>query len=1077
MAAMGVDSAEEITLNSPSTTMQNFRKESVVLCRNSQTFVSHMKIVFNVENSMEMGELMKAYTVAKFIIPQEFYIEKDRFDYREELIRLNNIFKDMDIKIYRVYKQKIDWSESEGTDRQYGNIVQGNLPDEAVLLLDNNSVLMSYQWRQLYYGFVDFARYACLQGDFHATAERSHRDWTIQLDLIYSKEFNGDRTHILTVLMTQVLSEISGYYLHKDKIDVKNKNDKDFMYVFQKQERTRLYFLQQFLEQKRRDSLSRSSTNALSREFPASAGQWWGHYYPNTSKYDGNTDEINSQYKRDIHAAELDHLVIMDLLKEDLKNENFAVGNELYTLLIKTMMDETLRKLKEKDKLNGFQNTLEDEIKTFHDELELRRSERGDPEPLVHTQTNVQHNKCPEYSLILRVVRVQLNTFQLETNSEIYNEKFKIVHDLSSKIQAWMRNSTTNTDYQKQCEKLLVKNYDNSIKFKSWIQNASPDFDRRFQNTWVANEYIYNEFMKNKNKPMGDRNIKNIVIYLVSREFRYFLLLQNLFVDPTLEINELRLRRADDTTRIVLNAVHYLVKHYQENLSPQIELFEPNLHNFRKTYILMLIQVAFIDNGEWMRISLGNGRVRQQCGFLMKYYERYGCPKGHIETVLQNQITAAKIIYASEDKLRMFTSSMVQPEEWERDELNQLIQQQHQRDELNQLIQQQHAFLNHQQNNHLLHHENNHHRHDNHRVRGARTEYDVTTPDTTEEAVANHVSTDTPEDEIQKEDVPVEDEQAIQQHTEHVLEQKTEFEKIDQRKKVIDADELLARNIRKKDEDEAANEEQINVDREKEKERKKKANIDLVNLRKKEKYEALRKFRKHLDDFVYPPYRDAVLKVYNIGTEKDNNQWIYNTDKLTYEFLTKALINQVRTNADKRIIKKTIAEQFKNFNDLRKDMYSFIIDDKGKFGTLQQDLIEDFDFYALPWIRYRLMIELQEDVFYSTTGSDNEYKSNSFFALCAGSASSFERAIMKYYSGNEKDLYWHICHIYIGGKDILKTKSEFRHAYLETLGEEDKSIQTEHMNKFHEFFEREDPAGAYRGSRLSQENDYFVDFI
>ena len=62
------------------------------------------------------------------------------------------------------------------------------------------------------------------------------------------------------------------------------------------------------------------------------------HYYPSAQIYDGNPQDINMQYKRDIQAAELDHLahthththlVIMDLLCADLKN---GMGDDSYII-------------------------------------------------------------------------------------------------------------------------------------------------------------------------------------------------------------------------------------------------------------------------------------------------------------------------------------------------------------------------------------------------------------------------------------------------------------------------------------------------------------------------------------------------------------------------------------------------------------------------------------------------------------------------------------------------------------------------------------------------------------------------
>jgi len=309
---------DEDSLIHPSEMMKFFKHESVVVCRNAALYIN---VFFHIENSREIGRLRK-YTVDDFIMSEKFYVQYPDIYEKclDELIALNELVKTDDDTIYRLYTQKIKWSESEGTDNQHANITPGTLKEEARTLLDENPDIQSYQWRKLYFGFAEFARYACLQGDFYAIADRFYTDWVAQLTLIFNPDSKDiDRMHILRIVMAQILSEINGYYLHKDKIERQVKYEKDYMYIFQKQERVRLYFLQQFLEQKRRNSIRNSRTDASLREFPLSAHQWWDHYYPDNDKYEGDPNDINIQYKRDIQAAELDHLVIMELLYVDLR--------------------------------------------------------------------------------------------------------------------------------------------------------------------------------------------------------------------------------------------------------------------------------------------------------------------------------------------------------------------------------------------------------------------------------------------------------------------------------------------------------------------------------------------------------------------------------------------------------------------------------------------------------------------------------------------------------------------------------------------------------------------------------------
>ena len=89
--------------------------------------------------------------------------------------------------------------------------------------------------------------------------------------------------------------------------------------------------------------------------------------------------------------------------------------------------------------------------------LEIRRSERGDSIPAEHTQTQTQHNIYAKYQDVLNVVRMQLNTYELESNSTDYVEKYATVNSLATKIQNWMRHSDTDTNYVEQCHNLFGK--------------------------------------------------------------------------------------------------------------------------------------------------------------------------------------------------------------------------------------------------------------------------------------------------------------------------------------------------------------------------------------------------------------------------------------------------------------------------------------------------------------------------------------------------------------------------------------------------------------------------------------------
>ena len=136
-----------------------------------------------------------------------------------------------------------------------------------------------------------------------------------------------------------------------------------------------------------------------------------------------------------------------------------------------------------------------------------------------------------------------------------------------------------------------------------------------------------------------------------------------------------------------MNAFYYTLQHYKKE-SLQHELSDPDLEDFRTTYIRILTQVAFIDPfidpTEWMRIMSGKGRVVQQCGFLSQYHERFGFNKDYIEKILEQHIKSATDIMESGDILSV-TVGMNQPE----DRIHQELQRHH-------IIQQQHLFHNHQ---------------------------------------------------------------------------------------------------------------------------------------------------------------------------------------------------------------------------------------------------------------------------------------------------------------------------------------------------------------------------------------------
>jgi len=172
----------------------------------------------------------------------------------------------------------------------------------------------------------------------------------------------------------------------------------------------------------------------------------------------------------------------------------------------------------------------------------------------------------------------------------------------------------------------------------------------------------------------------------------------------------------------------------------------------------------------------------------------------------------------------------------------------------------------------------------------------------------------------------------------------------------------------------------------------------------------------------------------------------------------------------------------KTLNALKQDMYSHIIKSDHEVGDAKSLLSEDFERYALAWIRYRLMIELNPKLFQDTTGSVYKFKSKNFEELlydkkCTmGAASVLEANIIESYKNHPQNLYNDIVDIYIGGREKPYGKKRFKDIYMSFLDEEAKETQQAHIDRFDLFFQREDP-GAYDKTVFSQENDYFVDFI
>jgi len=483
------------------------------------------------------------------------------------------------------------------------------------------------------------------------------------------------------------------------------------------------------------------------------------------------------------------------------------------------MRNDTVDKITQRDTLDGHVNSLEDNIKSFHEMLEIRRSERGDSIPAEHTQTQTQHNIYAKYQDVLNVVRMQLNTYELESNSTDYVEKFATVNSLTKKIQNWMRQSDTDIDYE-QCRKLLKKTQENSKTFQYWIIHAYPEFDMRRQNMWVSNENAYFETISRSLSTLSHNDIKNLVYYSISREFRWFLLLQNIFVDCTVRTEDLILRRENDNTRFLLKAVENIVNRYITNPTRKNELAYDNLHEFRGNYLWILTDTTLSDVSEMTRVE--SGRFVQQCGFLKAYADRYDTTKEEVQRVQDDCIDRLNKEYARRNG------------------------QGHGGYDVD-----------------YTHHHSQHQGHDRHSVHDTHDDFELTN-----------------------------DHSGIDESNEEAYRQEQEvLQKIAEEKKSIEEDRILAQQIQDEEDESRAGGAHLSPDNSTPKTKQDVYN-QIANTRKLETEESNRVFRKYLDDYVYPPFRYAVIEVYTSGT-KENKLWVNDPDKYNYKFMTKSLINQL----------------------------------------------------------------------------------------------------------------------------------------------------------------------------------------
>jgi len=202
------------------------------------------------------------------------------------------------------------------------------------------------------------------------------------------------------------------------KLEEDEQKANDLMYVFRKEERSRLYFLQQFLEHKKTMSITKFK-KPYERVFPASAYTWWIHYYGTKTLYDGTNEEITTQCDRDKHEAEIHHLLIMDM-EYGKFGDCIMCKIGMYKTFIDEMKTAAEDKLVQRNDLEYDVEKLTHEIGAY---LPTEQPPTQTPSRETHSRENQYYvsptttNKYPGIREINKMLRIQLNSEQLETAS------------------------------------------------------------------------------------------------------------------------------------------------------------------------------------------------------------------------------------------------------------------------------------------------------------------------------------------------------------------------------------------------------------------------------------------------------------------------------------------------------------------------------------------------------------------------------------------------------------------------------------------------------------------------------------
>ena len=829
----------------------------------------------------------------------------------------------------------------------------------------------------------------------------------------------------------------------------------DMMYVFRKEERSRLYFLQQFLEHKKTMSITKFK-KPYERVFPESAYTWWRHYYGTKVLYDCTNQEITEQCERDKHEAEIHHLLIMDM-EYGKFDECIMCRIPMYKTFIDEMVTEANMKLTQRNDPEYDVTKLERQIReyTITDQPPAETPSRENPYHVTPATTN----KYSDIRKINKMLRIQLNSQQLETASINSAEKYENINFLAKRLQDWMKEETENRDvnYNDNMESMMHMSLDNSRTFVQWMADAThgSGFDLVPQHRWMKNELTFLNIASTNLS--YTRDIVNYMVrYTLSRELRHNLLMDNIFDKPTGEHNDgLWLKPHNNYNLYLLAFIDNLTTYFMNNNVDIEFMIQPNKEQFRDLYMYHMVHTAWggTDRSEWNCIATTQGgRIRSQINYLLAYGDRY--PHGDVD--LNARLTELIEIH------RGLPWNTPERNDTTYHGQSQFHRQRQQEDEMrhrHELAQRQHDY-------HRQHEES---------IR-AQVELDKQR----EVERQRLLDEETEGNEARAKDAQLEQEAREEREAQVVREN----EVLEKRAEQVKRDEAVARQLQDADQTQSDG-----GAREKAK-AKHKMNIDKQN----------KVFRKRLDDIVYPPWRKYVQSIYEKHPDwphkgkKDPEIQAIIVNKVYLILNAEATgegdqndqddvgftVKVHRVKSQKGATKKQLISKQKKFTDLYYNMTSRLV---GRDNTVfKQELARDGK-NILAWICFRLMIELSPEIFERGDIIPNGYDNDNLESLQNVNVGSIAYEVYERYmqSGPSqktdmtsiaKRIFNDVCYVYIQDHDYLIAKQRFRDIYHKFLNDTDLETQLKFEADHQTFFLRDDAV-----SMVASENSYFVDFI